>query len=675
MRKPLYTCLKTKFNRCSSIVCQNVGPMFWLRVVVITAGAHQAAHETPRPSRCRFSYKFANYVGTAARTDSRELTRRRSCSGVSTAALRARGRGRMTRRKKTFAREPSFQSRRKHHSSTSSSSTDGDREEGTERTTSNPTTIRWAAESRFQLYAILAWQFCYERIFAIESELNPAAAEGAAPLASSYSRRAIRREPEGAVAAKLGLRVHEMAGFTARSRNVLHVPFAQAVKSIAFLAAQVSKPVWAAERTARRVVGRTWAVQMLQRMTSCRPPPPFEAASQVKIFVVDQTYARTGGSGTGVTKYRAVEKVTSAGDHKKETRLVYMNGFERPYPDFHISAAATARISSWGPYTQPFDKVVPLLQPRRLVQVKFGLLARTLVLIAGATDAHDRTHRLLARPTTPATPTYLHWLPPLAFCDTKSYLDMIRIIRWLTTYLMGCTMVLIILGDGQTVLRLRDLKRCFPALYKNVLVVNGAFHSHAHFLMAVHFLWWECFLGVLAELLGKDHVAPDIKNLERNSWQHMLQFILPVVAAIFEFLTEHVTEPPPQVLMAPHARTHAPTNPAPLRVLPQLLFDDPELYVSMVENASAVTMIRFLLDAGLPLMWWHRAGRSEDAEMLDDLHAIAFHVVSFLPRAQPSAPHRPALPCAALPLCGALTPTRLVHSSAVRTRHHLHRYH
>lgn len=156
MQKPLYTCLKTKFNRCSSIVCQNVGPMFWLRVVVITAGAHQAAHETPRPSRCRFSYKFANYVGTAARTDSRELTRRRSCSGVSTAALRARGRGRMTRRKKTFAREPSFQSRRKHHSSTSSSSTDGDREEGTERTTSNPTTIRWAAENRFQLYAIFS---------------------------------------------------------------------------------------------------------------------------------------------------------------------------------------------------------------------------------------------------------------------------------------------------------------------------------------------------------------------------------------------------------------------------------------------------------------------------------------------------------------------------------------
>ena len=41
----------------------------------------------------------------------------------------------------------------------------------------------------------------------------------------------------------------------------------------------------------------------------------------------------------------------------------------------------------------------------------------------------------------------------------------------------------------------------FPALYKNVLVVNGAFHSHAHFLMAVHFLWWECFLGVLLMLL------------------------------------------------------------------------------------------------------------------------------------------------------------------------------
>ena len=62
---------------------------------------------------------------------------------------------------------------------------------------------------------------------------------------------------------------------------------------------------------------------------------------------------------------------------------------------------------------------------------------------------------------------------------------MLCIIRWLHDFLAAVPLVLILLGDGQTVLRMRDLKRLHPDAHKHVLVCNDGFHSHAHFMFAV----------------------------------------------------------------------------------------------------------------------------------------------------------------------------------------------
>ena len=48
-----------------------------------------------------------------------------------------------------------------------------------------------------------------------------------------------------------------------------------------------------------------------------------------------------------------------------------------------------------------------------------------------------------------------------------------RIVEWAEDYVGGVPLVLKLLGDGQSVLRLRDLKRLFPHMYKHVLVTNG----------------------------------------------------------------------------------------------------------------------------------------------------------------------------------------------------------
>ena len=70
-----------------------------------------------------------------------------------------------------------------------------------------------------------------------------------------------------------------------------------------------------------------------------------------------------------------------------------------------------------------------------------------------------------------------------------------------------------------------------------------------------------------------------MKNLERNTWAHSLQFIYPIVVAIFVFLTRYVTQPPPD-----------------------LLFRDPGSCVSLVQNASGIVMLQFPRHAGLPTM-------------------------------------------------------------------------
>ena len=125
---------------------------------------------------------------------------------------------------------------------------------------------------------------------------------------------------------------------------------------------------------------------LLQTMAVCRPPPPFETHECVHAFVVDQTYARTGGCGTGSSKYRAVEALDSNGERRREERLVYMNGFARAVPTFVISDTARLLLENWGPYTQSFyDRVVPVLQPDRLQTVMDDLLCRSVGLLSATT--------------------------------------------------------------------------------------------------------------------------------------------------------------------------------------------------------------------------------------------------------------------------------------------------
>jgi hypothetical protein len=307
--------------------------------------------------------------------------------------------------------------------------------------------------------------------------------------------------------------------------------------------------------------------------------------------------------------------------------MVYINGQDWAVAAHHcpLSPAARATIAAHGPYTQDFARVYPILRPQRCEEFMDELLSDTSTLLGplwrahtagGPVAASDFVQALLTRPNVdPGGPTYTTFMKPLLECDTKSYDDMRRIVEWAEDHIGGVPSVLLLCGDGQSVLRLRDLKRLHPDLYRHVLVGNGPFHSSAHFQFACCFLWDKALLHTCFVATNKrrwdsvndrwEGTIPSaiVKNLEHNSTDHTLQANLAVVVAIYYFLICHVKHPPPQLLM-----------------------DDPALYAAMVQNAGVRVLVQYLRHAGLPMLWWQRCTRSQDGLRLDSLHALAIHV-------------------------------------------------
>ena len=426
-----------------------------------------------------------------------------------------------------------------------------------------------SAVERRQLFARLLWLEDYSLIFAAEAATHaPLLGALASTYTSAHSRRLMRSDtPEGLRAAQaVEQRLRECVGFLERSRNRLHVPVSQAAKAIAYLASGVAKPVWEAERKARRVVGREYAMDLLNEMVACRPPPPFEEQDRFIICSIgfDQTYAKAG-AGVGISKYNGVQTVDANGNPVNVERMVYINGQFLPIPraSTALSPGALARLAATGPYTQDFRRVLPLLQPARLDYIMDGFVERAVGLLGGQPPASSRNAmvRLLSRPNDdPGRATYLTFMPPLLWTNTQSYVDMIKIVDWAVGFI-GCTpLVLHLIGDGQSVLRLRDLKRLHPDRYKHMLIGNGHFHSGAHSQFADVTLWWWCLLCTCMVTIGKIQVnddgsytgtvRPKIKSLEANTAEHTQQALLAVAVAIIVFFTTKVTSPPPALFLS-----------------------------------------------------------------------------------------------------------------------------
>ena len=485
-----------------------------------------------------------------------------------------------------------------------------------------PPVAKISALERMQLYARLLWLgMAFPLIFAAE-------ASGSATLmfslvtayTSEHTRRRMRLDTVEGFRARQAVdnRLRDCVGFLERSKNRAYVPISQAAKAIVYLASGVKHAVWVAERKARRVVGRQYAVDLLRQMVGCRPPPPFEEQDRALICSIafDQTYAKAGAR-TGTSAYNPIQTVDASGERVGVERMVYINGqfFPAPRAKTALSDDAIERIRATGPYTQDFRRVLPLLQPVRLDGVMDGWVKRIVALLGGQRPASTRVamQRLLSRPNDdPGGATYLTYMTPLPHVNTQSYVDLIAIVAWCVSWLCYTPLILHLIGDGQSVLRLRDLKRLHPQRYKHVLIGNGPFHSGSHSAFADVTLWWWCLLCTCMVAIGKVQVdsdgkftgtvRPKIKSLESNATGHVQQALLAVTVAIVVFFATKVTQPPPE-----------------------LFFSNPTAYLARIQNASGVVLAEFFRHVGGPTLIWQRGTRGREGTTLDDLHALALH--------------------------------------------------
>jgi hypothetical protein len=489
-------------------------------------------------------------------------------------------------------------------------------------TPDTPPALKITAVERRQIYARLLWLgMQYWMIFALEASANaPLMDSLTSAFTSAHTQRTMRLDTSAGIAARQAVqtRLGDCIGFLERARNRLYVPISQVAKAIVYIASGVTTAVWVAERKARRVVGRQYAIDVLREMADCRPPPPFEELPLWLICSIgfDQTYAKAS-AGTGTSTYNPIQTVDASGARQDRERMVYINGqfFPVPRSALSLNDDAIARIRATGPYTQDFRRIIPLLQPYRLDGVMDGLLRRTAGLLAGQPPASTRSamQRLLSRPNDdPGGATYLTFMPPLPNVNTCSYVDMIAIIAWCIHFLSLTPLILYLIGDGQSVLRLRDLKRLHPERYKHVLIGNGPFHSGAHSSFADVTLWWWCLLCTCMVTIGKvtveadgtytGTVQPGIKSLQRNATDHVQEALLAVTVAIVVFFTTKVTQPPPELFVS-----------------------NPVQYISRIQNATGLVLSEFLRHSGVPTLMWQRATRGREGTTLDDLHCLALH--------------------------------------------------
>ena len=152
---------------------------------------------------------------------------------------------------------------------------------------------------------------------------------------------------------------------------------------------------------------------------------------------------------------------------------VYVNSVSCKVPytlcDLNKREADAMRMS--GPYTLPFENILPALEPRQVreklkgFQMEYHQLLNAAIAACGR-PRHEVPLITIMRallgypPDDPGGPTAMKWLDVLEKCDTKSYEDLRRIWQhgWNNHELLDA-IVGIFYGDGQTVLRDRNARK------------------------------------------------------------------------------------------------------------------------------------------------------------------------------------------------------------------------
>lgn len=159
------------------------------------------------------------------------------------------------------------------------------------------------------------------------------------------------------------------------------------------------------------------------------------------------------------------------------------------------------------------------------------------------------------------------------------------------------------LGDGQSVILMKNMKKRYPYMYAHWLIAAGGFHEHAHTEFAFIQMFWYCLIAWCLRITMITKVFRVTKDLEHNNYAHCQQALHVITIAIVSYFLQDVTDPPPALLL---------TN--------------PELYLQRINSASGVILFMFLHSAGFPILQWQRTARNGDGAKLKKLFAYSHHI-------------------------------------------------
>ena len=478
------------------------------------------------------------------------------------------------------------------------------------------------------------WRADYSDLFHDEYVASKAQlGTGYAAAPSSYARR-LQGQRLAEYERRMQGRERDAMAIALHSANMRVWTPSLLARSVTFFA-NVTGLISSIESCGRRLASKPSTLKFMRMMRDVRPPPRFEIGQHVSLYIADQTYQWVGMKKRG--RRQSLERHDARGMPMAISHEVYVNSVKVLLPSSlgTLSDAAITQIKAnrGSPYTEDYHNILDPLLPSEvdasLREFASDALAPVGRLLTPGTHAAALSIRQVAsalygRPNIdPGGASEFDILEPLMQTDTKSYEDFKKIMQHLSSHSAPSTVVNTFAGDGQSCIGAKNLKRAYPALYADWLIVVGGFHEHAHFMFAITEGFWKCLLCTcFVTVLGLENIREVTNNLEHNAYAHHQNGHHVVTIAIVCFLLQDVQYPPPALLLR-----------------------DLDLYMSNVNSASAIVLLRYLRHGGFPTLQWQRAAREGNGTKVKKLFAYSFHVCR-------SVAHKPV--CVQILLIGLL---------------------
>ena len=127
---------------------------------------------------------------------------------------------------------------------------------------------------------------------------------------------------------------------------------------------------------------------------------------------------------------------------------------------------------------------------------------------------------------------------PLFDCGTAAYEDVKAILKRIYDFHVGLLkqLVVLVVGDQQTFIRMLKLKIQNPRLYRWLVPIPGEFHFKWHAALALHRLWWTVMCKWFQQAAEQTNTVTEKGMEAADKIKYILPFCSLVILAIATYL-------------------------------------------------------------------------------------------------------------------------------------------